>query len=1250
VGRPLLNVREYIIDTAGNLAPRGVVGELYIGGPGVALGYRNLPEQTSQRFIEFRGERFYHSGDYAKWNFEGNVQVLGRMDGQVKLRGLRIELGEIEAVLSEQPGVTRAVAAIKLIDGQEHLCAWYTSDKPLNDDELRSALSARLTRYMVPDAFTRLEDIPVNANGKTDLKALPVPELLNQTEDLTPPQDDTQKRIHDIISGILGSTAFGIHSHFYSIGLTSLSMVSLMLKLSEAFNTNITLSDLRSHDTVAALAKHLAVTDNTKSYAVRSEYPLTQTQYGIYIECLNNPDTTIYNIPVLWKLGTGVDINRLKAAVVAALDAHPFIKTRLKNQQGNIIALRNDDMPPEVNFIRTDNDIEPDKLVRPYDLLNDNLYRAEIYATPAGNYFFLDMHHIASDGRSRALIVRDIERVYAGEQIRAEKWTGFDTALLEQEERNGPRYEAAKAWYDSLLSDAVSTELPPVPGSAEGEDVFLKFNTNLEYNAIKSFCDRLRITGNAFFNAVYGYVLAVFAASDEAVFTTIYDGRNDARLMNTVSMLVKTLPVRCKIEPTQTVAEFLTDMRDQLNNSMNSDLYSFAEIARAYGIRADYMVAWQDEISVASVFCGEESEIYRPVLNTAKSALSVDINIEDGKIVFVGEHRTEVFGIDFMRSFLECMTQVAAEFMTRKTLGEICPVSQAGEEALKHFHDTGWPVVQRPAYRLLQDSAHRWPNRVAVVSDSVSLTYEQLNARANRLARVLRDKGVGVEKICAVMLERGVDVYTARQAVLKAGGAFLPIDPEYPDDRVRFILQDSACVCMVTNSSCYKERSGALKHEGLEICFVDEAENDSIDCSDLNIDVPFDALCYTIYTSGSTGQPKGVMLTQRNLVSFVDNNPKNHEILGYVNRGSVSLALASIAFDVSIMEEFIPLANGMTVVMTTEDERHDYIALSKLCLDNKVDIITCTPSMMSNMLNVRQMHPVIKNLKSIDLGAEAFPAALYGEIRALNSDVYIMNGYGPTETTISCTMAVMEGDERITIGIPNSNVKVVMMDTLGHVLPVGALGEMIIIGEGVGRGYINRDDLTARSFIRLWDRPAYRSGDLARLLPDGNIEFRGRTDNQVKLRGLRVELDEIENVMLSYPGVRIASVIVRNNGTEDYLAGFFTGSEKISPEALSNFMRTKLTAYMIPDVLMQLDEMPLTSNGKIDKKKLPDIRFERPLNEYVAPASDLEKIFCDKFADILKLDRVGATDSFFEIGGTSLSAMILVAFAVGQGW
>ena len=541
--------------------------------------------------------------------------------------------------------------------------------------------------------------------------------------------------------------------------------------------------------------------------------------------------------------------------------------------------------------------------------------------------------------------------------------------------------------------------------------------------------------------------------------------------------------------------------------------------------------------------------------------------------------------------------------MTREKIPDVTILSDKALNEIKSIHDTHYEVPERPAYRLLQDSAEKFPDKIAAIANGRKITYSELNSEANRMGHHIRNISSDSNPIVAVMLDRGIEAYIARQGVLKSGGAFLPIAPDYPDDRIKYIVQDSGTKCLITSKNICGTRKSLFDELALRIILVEDVEHNSeISDSNLDLQVAYDSLAYCIYTSGSTGKPKGVMLTQKNLVNFVNANPKNHEILGYTERGKVSLALAALTFDVSIMEEFIPIANGLTICMANENEIHDMFALKKLCIENHVDIMTTTPSFLTNLASIPEMRDVIRNLRSVDLGAEAFPSSLYKILHDINPDLYIINGYGPTEATISCTMSVINSSEDITIGIPNANVKVVIVDENNNILPFGALGEMVILGDGVGRGHRNRDDLTSRNFINLLGLPAYKSGDVALLRCNGEIDYNGRADNQVKLHGLRIELGEIESAINNFPQIDNSVVIVRNDGGE-YLAGYFTAS------------------------------------SKIDRKNLP--KPKRPAEDFIKPRNELEQKVYDCAVKVLDDNHFGVNTNLFEIGLTSLGIISL---------
>lgn len=497
--------------------------------------------------------------------------------------------------------------------------------------------------------------------------------------------------------------------------------------------------------------------------------------------------------------------------------------------------------------------------------------------------------------------------------------------------------------------------------------------------------------------------------------------------------------------------------------------------------------------------------------------------------------------------------------------------------------------------------------------------------------------GLSMEQMVGVMLPRTVDVYAARQGIMKAGGAFLPIDPDYPDERISYILEDSGAEFIIMPLEILRERGELAKKLSARVLILEELTAEGGNRENPGLAVRPEQLCYCIYTSGSTGKPKGVMIEHRNLVNYVNDNPHNVEAQTYVYKATVSLAFAAITFDVSILEECIPLYHGITVCMANEEEIHNPLALSALILENGVDVMTCTPSFLINIIDMPEMRKALSQIRVFNVGAEAFPEALYGKIMALGTNALVFNGYGPTETTIGCAFDLVS-DERITIGKPMANIKMVMIDRYRNLLPAGAPGELLIIGAGVGRGYVGKPEMTADKFITFEGRRAYRSGDLAKWNHHGKIEFMGRMDNQVKLRGLRVELDEIENVINQYPSVKSSVVLVKEKDANQFLCGYFVAADEVDKAALTAFMQKYLTPYMVPSVLMQLPEFPLTNNGKVNKRALPEPDYTKENRRYVKPATELQRSLCGIFEMALGTEPIGVEDDFFENGGTSLSA------------
>ena len=1256
IGRPVDNCSALVVDEGMNLLPRGMIGELCLSGPQRAEGYWQQPEKTAEVFTDLRlpgGETIpvYRTGDLVRWNEEGQLEFYGRIDFQVKLRGFRIELGEIENVAKSCPGVAAAAAEVKKTGDTQILCLYYTekSGETADEDELRQICRQKLTDYMVPAVFMRLDSMPLTPNGKVNRKLLPMP-VFREAGEAAAPETETEKALYAAAAEILGVEGFGVTTPLTNLGMTSISAIRLSAEISCRLGRALNVSDILHTPTVRELA---ALADRPEGaeepYAPQHDYPLSQTQMGIFVESELHPGTTIYNIPCLYKLDGATDLPRLREALERVILAHPYLSMTIGREAGEEPrAVRN--TPAHID-IPVGTELPPaEALVRPFDLASgEALFRAELFDTKEGKYLFLDMHHIVSDGSSMAVLLADLDAAYAGKTIEAEAYTGYEFALDEQKARDSERYAKAKAWYDSVCRGCEPCTLPVKEEGASGGDIAAGQTAGkTDAEAVRQYCEANGLTPNAFFTTAFALALKAYTGSEEAVFCTIYNGRSDPRTERSVAMFVKTLPVVAACAPEKTVKETVGECQRYLLSAMSNDIFSFAEVRENYGITSDVLFAYQGEAIPETRIGGLPAREIDLALSRTKETFGLDVSLSGGQVIYTTEYDPAMYGPRTMDGFIRMMDVICGEMLTKETVGEIRLVTAEDEEAIRALYDTDFPVAQRPAYRLLQDSAARLPGKTAVIAADRTMTYAELNGEANALGRALIGKGAGVESIVAVMAERNSYAYVMRQGVLKSGAAFLPVDPEYPEERIDFILGNAGVRLLVTTRSVILRRQALMKKlAGKGITVIDAQKAVSAhkgETKDLNIDVQPDAPAYVIYTSGSTGTPKGVMLTNRNLVNFTDSNEKNRESREYAQRGNVSLAIAALTFDVSVMEEFLPLANGMTVVMATEEEIMNPAELAALMLPSRVNAMTCTPSYLLNLLMTDVFIPAVKALKVLDVGAEEFPPSLFTKLRALNPDLFIMNGYGPTEATISCTMEVVESAEDVTIGLPNGNVHVATLDRDGRLQPPGALGEMVIMGEGVGRGYVGQDDLTKKSFITLLGRRAYRSGDLVRLLADGRIEFHGRMDNQVKLRGLRVELGEIESVLNRYPGVRSSIVVV--DVKEMCLIAYFTADGKVDTGALKAHLGTYLTAYMVPQVIMQLDEMPLTANGKIDKKALPAPQYEKKERTVVKPSTPLQEQLCGMFRKALGTDEIGVNESFFELGGTSLKASVVLMSAM----
>lgn len=1252
IGKSLSDYKAYVLDKNKNRLPTLCTGELYISGPQVARGYLNREKENKEAFLtnwfskDKDYQRLYKTGDIVRFLPDGTIDFIGRKDGQVKIRGFRIELSEVERIIREFKDIKDAtVKDFTDPSGVKYICAYVVSDKKINIEELNTFILSKKPPYMVPAYTMQIDKIPLNQNQKVNKRALPEPEI--KLEEKVSPRNEIESDIFNIVKDVVGHDQFGVTNDLFDIGLTSVSSIRLTILLSKKFNKVVENADLKANPTVASLATFLSNKKEEKTYEILKEYPISKTQEGIFVECVSKSDSTTYNIPYLFKLDKRIDIEKLKSSLIKALDNHPYLKTTLKmNDNGDILALR-EDVNSEVSVITKDIKIE--ELIRPFKLLNSPLYRVEIYVGKE-NYLFLDFHHIICDGTSEAIFLSDLSKAYKGEELVKEEFTGYEVALKEKEDLASDKLDKAKEFYKEVLKNIDGEYLLKKDLKVQKESKLASNDYSLKINksALDKFVKDNKLTNNALFNFAFGFTLSKFIYRNDALYVTIYNGRNSSKLMNTTAMLVKTLPVYVSYNKDDKIVNNITQIKEELSGLEEHDIYSFSDIANDYDISADVMFAYQgDDFSFKEIGGYPVSSILLES-DTVKTPFGLDIFLEDGIFRAHYEYDVSMYNLMTIQSFNRLFELVLNELLSKTYIKDISLLPEEDEKIYEKMNATEVEIPNNiTVNQLFEAQAEKNINKVAVIDYKSEFTYKELNESANKVAHCLIDNGVKANQTVVMLMPRIKEAYAVREGIVKSGGAFLPIDPKYPDERISYIIEDSKTKYVITTKEVYKEKENLLNNVKVKVLLIEDIlKSNKID--NPNVKINQNDLCYVIYTSGSTGKPKGVMIAHRNLLNYVlDGNNLATEEYRYVGKDCVSCSFASLSFDASLQEEFVPLTHGYTAVIASEEEIENPMLLANTLKKHKVNLMFMTPSFVSNLLDIPQFVEALRNFKVLDMGAEAVPIELCQKLRSLGVNARINNGYGPTETTITSTYSTVK-DEYMTIGKPVGNTKAFILDKEGHILPINAIGDLTIAGESVGLGYLGNIEKTKEAFISVNGIKAYRTGDLARVNSEGNIEFFGRLDNQVKLRGLRVELGEIEKAINSYPDISTSIVIVKNSPEGDYLAAYYVGSKEINKDDLTTHISKSLTPYMIPKAMMQLDKLPLTANGKVDKKNLPEIKVSVEAKEIKEASNELQKSLLDIFRKALGSSNIGVDDDFFTNGGTSLSASKIAMLALNE--
>ncbi len=1295
IGRPLRNTRACILDEQLHLLPVGVPGELCIGGPSLARGYLNLPEMTAHKFIPDPftpnpGERLYRTGDLVRCLPDGNLEYLGRIDEQVKLRGYRIEPGEVEAALCRHPQVRQAAVVVAQNEsGDGHLAAFYIPADAANPPEpagLRAFLKTCLPDYMLPAVCIPLEQFPLSPSGKIDRKALRTAAAAGTTEALDayiPPATPTEELLAGIWAKVLKVDQVGSNHSFAELGGHSLLSTQVMSRVRDIFHVELPLKAIFDAQNLAGLAAAIDAARQSQAEcpapplepAPRAgELPLSFAQQRLWFLNQLEPESVNYNLPAVVRLKGCLDFDCLSGSLNALIARHETLRTRFTSLDGRpvqVILAGGEVTVKEVDLsvIAESQQFGAfERLARqetnlPFDLAEGPLLRAVLFRISAEDHLLLlILHHIITDGWSMGVLVRELAELYSSKlegrparlpplPVQYADYAAWQRRLLQ-----GQALEGQLAyWREKLAGLPPVLALPtdrPRPPVATNRGALARFEVSADLTArLKAFCMREGVTLYMALLAVYQALLHRYTGQEDIAVGTAIANRTRSETENLIGFFVNTLVIRtdCSGEPhfrdlVRRVRETCLEAYDHQDipfEMLVEDLQPERSLSYSPIFQAAFDVQQAPDfkaalpgIEVEQVAVHNGTSMFDMLLSIIVSPEHLSGSIEYAADLF-DEATIERFAGHF-NQLLDSALQTPEQPITRLDL--LTPAER--QQILIEWNDTGHEYPQETcAHRLFEAWAERQPDAPAVILGNEQLSYRELDARASRLAAYLVQNGFRPGGIAGVYLGRCFEMVEAILGVMKAGGAYLPLDPQYPKERISYMLGDSQAACLITQAGLL---DGLHPRPPLTICLdVDRpAIAASPPLAEPNGHLNPAAPAYVIYTSGSTGQPKGSLLHHRGLCNLIDVQRRAFD----VHPGSRVLQFSSFSFDASVWETFMALGNGGSLVLAAHEVVASGPDLLELLRGQRVTHATLPPS----VLGVLEDAPLPDLMVLISAG-EACPREL---VDRWAPGRRFFNAYGPSETTVCASMALCRAGDDLPppIGRPISNTQLYVLDARMQPLPVGVPGELYIGGVCVGSGYLNRPELNAAKFVPdpFTARPGarlFKTGDGARFRADGNIEFLGRLDSQVKLRGFRIELGEIEAALLDQPGVRQAVACLREDPPAGpRLVAYIVPEDPSAPPeraALLSGLKSRLPEYMLPAQFVSLEALPLNTSGKVDRKKLPAPGPVRGGDGAAPgrPAQTSTEICLAEIAQaLLGVAEVRAGDNFFELGGHSLLA------------
>ncbi|WP_253780864.1 non-ribosomal peptide synthetase [Goodfellowiella coeruleoviolacea] len=1258
LGRPMGNTRMYVLDAALRLVPPGVVGELYIAGPQVARGYVGSPDLTAGRFVAHPfgapGSRMYRTGDLGRWRPDGTLEFAGRVDNQVKIRGYRVEPGEIEAALRAVPGVR--AAAVVVPSGEQRLIGYVVPDGAAPaPDEVRAALADVLPEYMVPSAIVTIDELPLTANGKLDRAALPVPV---PTATATAPRTPVEELLCGLFSEVLGGTAVGVDDDFFALGGDSVLAIRLVSRVRAALTSDVAVRTVFDAPTVRQFAARLGYATSARTGLVAGprpdRVPLSFGQQRLwFLHRLEGPSAT-YNVSLALRLRGGLDRRALTEALQDVVDRHEALRTTFAEDRAGAhqVVLPPGTATPVVVTALDEAGLAArvaEIVGHPFDLTADRPFRVELVElSPEDHALVIVLHHIVADGWSVPVLARDFSTAYRARRAgTAPGWAPLpaqyaDHALWQREflaAESDPDSEIARqlAYWARQLGD-LPEELslptdhtrPPVP-SHRGADVAFTVEPAL-HRALAALARRTGTTVFMVLQAALATLLSRIGGGTDIPVGSPIAARTDGATEDVVGFFVNTLVLRTDTGGNPAFTELLDRVRETTLDAFGHQDVPFERLvdvlrperslARNPLFQVLLSVDTADEAAALDAVAGLPGlAVTRLAAPAAGSKLDLSWQLAERRTA-AGEpdglrgrlvYRTDLFEPDtaarMVGWFQAVLAAVAAD-----------PARRIGDVDLADIPEPDTPAAVAPGTPFLElfaGNVAARPDASAVVDGAHTLTYAELDERSNRLARLLIGRGAGPGELVALSLPRSADLLVAVVAVLKTGAGYVPLAVDHPEERNAAILRDRAPVCVVSAAT-----------------FADiPADGGPITDHDRLAAVSPVDVAYVIHTSGSTGEPKAVAVEHRNLDNFLAEC-----LASYPSLAGVSVLHGAVSADMTVTTVLGPLAAGGAVWVADLYDAIDTGTTGPVPAGG-VTFLKATPS---HLALLDRLPAALLPSRDLVLAGEGLPGARVREWQDRHPGVRVVNSYGPTETTVTATTHVLPetgaADGIQPVGTPVRGTAVYVLDAWLRPVPHGVVGELYVAGAGVARGYADRPGLTAERFVAdpFTGGRMYRTGDLGRRRADGTLVCLGRTDDQVKIRGFRVELGEVEAALARCAGVAACAVVAR----AERLIGYVVPDGE--PGDLRAALARVLPDHMVPAAFVTLPELPLTHNGKLDHRALPDPEFAHTAR---GPRTPVEDLLCGLFADVLGTGPVGVDDSFFDVGGDSILSLDLVGRA-----